>query len=192
MAHNTNQLPIILKRYLFITFILTIFSSSIFAANDSIQSDIATNEIITSADSLTIQKPERLAIYDSIFSVNNGDSLILVEIIQDVRIEQLLQNKINNTLNKATSIIQGFRIQVFSSNSQKTAKWRALDMKEKMTNAFPGVPVYIVYQSPFWKVRMGDFKEQGEAQLLRTDVVEKFPSLHGDVYIVKEYIEIAQ
>ena len=184
-----------MKQHLFITIVLTTaFSSGLFATNDSIQTRIDTTATI-GADTIISAKVAPLPrpiIYDSIFSVNHGDSLILIEIIQDIRIEQLLYKKINNILSKSSTIMPGFRVQVFSSNTQQTAKEQALKIEEKMKKSFPGVAIYVSYQSPFWKVRMGDFTQQTEAQLLRSNIIEKFPALQGDIYLVKENIEVSQ
>lgn len=65
--------------------------------------------------------------------------------------------------------MMGYRIQVFSSNNQKTAKTEAFSRETAMKQAMPGLSSYVKYQAPFWRVRVGDFQtyEDAYAQLVQ-------------------------
>jgi len=114
-----------------------------------------------------------------------------VKIHQDKRIDQLLFNKkyANNTPDQTTS--NGFRVQIFSSNVQRSAKNEAFKIEKQVREAFPNQTVYVNYSSPFWKVRVGDFTRQSEAQVFRSRLIEAFPSLKSEIYIVREQIIIS-
>jgi len=109
-----------------------------------------------------------------------------VSVHQDKRIEILLANK--KFPNQFTA--NGFRVQVFSSNVQRTAKNNALGIEKQILEAFPDEPVYVNYTSPFWKVRVGDFNTKAEAQKFREQLIESFPTLKSEIYIVPELINI--
>ncbi len=180
-----------MKKYIYIValFLMVPYANVFCQINDTTQ--VIGDSLVESVDtlnSLSVNDFKRPLIYDSIFSVNNGDSVLLVEIFQDRRIEKLLSDKQNAGSNQVSSVLQGFRVQVFSSNQQRTAREQAIRIKQEIESVFPDFPVYIVYQSPFWKVRIGNFKTSEEAQLLRTEIIKKYPKKQGDVYVVKERI----
>jgi len=47
------------------------------------------------------------------------------------------------------------------------------------------------YSSPFWKVRVGDFVSQSQAQILRHKLIDAFPTMRSEIYIVREQIIIS-
>ncbi|MDD4971539.1 MAG: SPOR domain-containing protein [Paludibacter sp.] len=113
-----------------------------------------------------------------------------VKIHQDKRIDQLVANrKHTNSQDQMTS--NGYRVQVFSSNVQRTAKNEAFKIERQIRETFPDETVYVNYSSPFWKVRVGDFVSQNQAQAFRHKLVEAFPTMKSEIYIVREQINIS-
>jgi hypothetical protein len=55
--------------------------------------------------------------------------------------------------------ISGLRIQVYST----TNRYMANRQKGIITNAYSQVPCYLVYESPEFKIRIGDFRNKMEA-----------------------------
>lgn len=85
--------------------------------------------------------------------------------------------------------IDGYRVQIFSSNRQQTAKEEALNLEKKMSEAL-SVPVYVMYIAPFWKVRIGNSLTYEEANALKTQIINQFSELQGDTYIVRDKIQV--
>lgn len=110
-----------------------------------------------------------------------------VRVFQDSKIENSLANRRTNQLVK-TGTGAGFRIQVFSSNVQRTAKAEAFEIEKEIRTAFPELGVYVSYISPFWKVRVGDFRTSSEAQAFQPELISAFPNLKKAIYTVKEKI----
>jgi len=125
---------------------------------------------------------------------NNSDpSKGTVIITQDERIKDLiLHKKGNETKSKNYATAPGFRVQVFSSNEQKTGKSEAYKVEAKIKDKYPELSVYVSYFSPFWKVRVGDCLTNFEAQTLRNDLKAAFPEFQQETYIVKEQIIIPE
>ena len=138
-------------------------------AVDTIVADIAQSE----TDSL--QKPYIL------------DDMPLVRVHQDSLIEALLKEKVYGISEMIE--IDGFRVQIFSSNRQQTAKEEALSLEKKMTDAL-STAVYVTYISPFWKVRLGNFRTYEEANAFKVQLITQFPELQGDTYIVRDKIKV--
>lgn len=113
-----------------------------------------------------------------------------VKIHQDKRIELLLANK-KHFNSQEQAMTNGFRVQVFSSNVQRTAKNEAFRIEKQIKDEFPEDAVYVNYTSPFWKVRVGDFKTQSDAQRIRSKLKDAFPNLKSEIYIVREQILIS-
>jgi len=115
-----------------------------------------------------------------------------VNIHQDKRIELLLASKrnVNPSANssRGTNTISGFRVQVFSSNTQRTAKNEAFQIEKQIREEFPDQAIYVNYTSPFWKVRVGDFRSHSEAQAFRSDLIEAFPHMRSEIYTVRDQI----
>jgi hypothetical protein len=117
------------------------------------------------------------------------DSIPGVEVIQDSTVAVLLNAAINGRQEYVE--VDGFRVQVYSSNQQQTAKGEALDLEEKMKEKIDQA-VYVQYLTPFWKVRIGDFRTYNEAKEYKKQLVTQFPDLMGDTYIVRDKIQVLQ
>ena len=85
--------------------------------------------------------------------------------------------------------VDGYRVQIFSSNRQQTAKEEALRLEKKMSDLL-SVPVYVMYIAPFWKVRLGNFQTYEEANSFKAKVVAHFSEMQGDTYIVRDKIQV--
>ena len=112
-----------------------------------------------------------------------------VSLNQDAAISSLLQDKIDGT--EGTMVeITGYRVQIYSSNSQQTAKAEALKLEKKVLDENLEVEVHVLYTPPFWKVRLGDFRTKEEAEILKEEIIRRMPELQGDTYVVRDQITV--
>jgi hypothetical protein len=78
-------------------------------------------------------------------------------------------------------VVQGFRIQIFSSsNVDETTLMKNLALEK-----FVGDSIYVVYDAPVYKVRVGDFVNRYEANQRLPEFVEKG---YRDAWIVPDRI----
>ena len=90
------------------------------------------------------------------------------------------------------TVRNGYRIQVYSSNDQRNAGRESADIAEKLRGMDLGLEVYRTYNAPFWRVRLGNYRTQADAnEVLEelTHVIEKqMPELleKGSIYIVHD------
>lgn len=82
----------------------------------------------------------------------------------------------------------GYRVQVFSDNNQRTAKNEARSKQSQLREAFPEWTTYVVYNSPFWRLRVGDFRSHGEADAAANKIRSRFPAFAREVRVVKDRI----
>ena len=87
------------------------------------------------------------------------------------------------------NFINGFRVQVFSSNQQQIAKNLASDLKDELSELIEE-PVYIQYDSPFWKVRIGNFKTIQDANEYKNVLIRILPKIKQNTYVVRDIIQL--
>jgi len=105
-----------------------------------------------------------------------------LNISQDPRLETLVQRHIN--YNKKKGGMNGYRIQIFFG-SGRAARTDANESKAKFLSYFPDYKAHILYQSPYYKVRVGDFRTKNEALKFFRRVQRRFPN----AYIIPDIIE---
>jgi SPOR domain len=116
----------------------------------------------------------------------SADSANPVVVEKDPRIEQLVRKQIEInevTTRESRRFVAGFRIQVM--NSPDRAKVFAA--KAKVFEQFPDWKPYLLYQSPNYKLRVGNFKTQEEAQDAMKQLSKLFPS---GLYVIPDVIEL--
>ena len=129
---------------------------------------------------------------DSIAEVsrlNIMESMPRVEVIQDASVAAMLEATMSGK--EEWVEIDGYRVQIYSSNRQQTAKAEALELETKLKDKVSKT-VYVQYLPPFWKVRLGDFRAYEEAKEYKKEFVQQFPEMIGDTYIVRDKIKVLQ
>lgn len=115
--------------------------------------------------------------------LQTSDSII---VRKDSRLDLLTakQAQINKRSAMMTSSGQykGYRIQVISTNSRD----RALSIKTELLSRFPDHKTYTSYQSPLFKVRIGNFIRKEDAEQFRKTLSRFYPQ---GVYVVEDVIE---
>ena len=91
---------------------------------------------------------------------------------------------------RATNSRSGYRIQVFDDNNPRTAAAQAKARGRQMEAAFPQYKTYVSFNSPYWRVKVGDFRTRGEAEAAMADLREAFPQLGAYLRIVRDRINI--
>ena len=79
----------------------------------------------------------------------------------------------NNQPAESGELVLGYRVQVFSTTDFAAAKSRQTDAQL----LFPGNRVYLVYEPPTYKIRVGDFLARFDAEQFQRQASERgFPS----------------
>ena len=84
----------------------------------------------------------------------------------------------------------GYRIQAYSDNNHATAKAAAQKRARDIAMKFPQYRSYISYKAPSWRLRIGDFKTQREAQAALQRIKSVYPKFAREMVIVKDRINI--
>jgi len=112
-----------------------------------------------------------------------------VQVIQDSAVSVLLNEAMYG---KGEMVeIDGYRVQIYSSNEQQAARSEALELESQFKEKVQQ-PVYVTHTPPFWKVRLGNFRTYEEANEFRAVLLEQYPELRKTAYIVKDKIQVWQ
>lgn len=83
------------------------------------------------------------------------------------------------------SEVSGYRVVLFNDSAQY-AQDRANGIMKAFKKLFPEINSYLVYESPYFKVSVGDCLTMEEAIMLRNRVLEKFP----DAFIRRDKVTL--
>ena len=97
------------------------------------------------------------------------------------------QSSESNKNARATSV--GYRVEVFADNNARTAKSQALARRRNISARLPQYDTYMVFESPYWRVRVGDFKSKSEAEHALAEIRKAFPAYSHDLRIIRSRIK---
>jgi hypothetical protein len=109
-----------------------------------------------------------------------------VVVHKDPRIDSLIsrQIEINDVTTKdSRRNVPGYRILVITSTDRN----KIFSAKGQVYQQYPELQPYIMYQAPSYKLKVGNFKTQEEAQVYFDKLVKIYPS---GVYIIHDVIEV--
>ena len=109
-----------------------------------------------------------------------------VVVHKDPRLEVLLkkQGEVNAAIKKANArTAKGYRLLVINTNKRD----EAISAKTKVYTNFPELKAYLVYQSPYFKLKVGNFRTREEAQQYQKSLGYYFPK---GVFVIGDTIEI--
>ena len=121
-----------------------------------------------------------------LFNAVSAQDSSTVVVHKDPRIDQLVKKQIEVnefTTREARRFVQGFRILIISSND----RIKVNEAKIKVYQNFPELKAYLLYQSPYYKLKAGNFKDQKEAEAYLKKIQLYFPT---GVYIIRDTIEV--
>jgi hypothetical protein len=112
-----------------------------------------------------------------------------VTIVQDERIEWLGRKmaEYNESLANKLKMEKGYRLMLLSTSNRN----EALQLRAQLLKAFPEHKVYMVFQTPYIKIKFGNFTEKEEAAKMRKQLLaDKYVT--GNIYLVPEMVETRQ
>lgn len=86
--------------------------------------------------------------------------------------------------------MRGYKIQAFSGNNQRTSKNEANSKQRLINEAYPEHETVVTFDSPFWRLRVGNFKTRGEANEVLSEMKKTFTSFGKEMYIVVDEVKI--
>ncbi len=84
----------------------------------------------------------------------------------------------------------GYRVQIYSDNNARTAKNEARSKERAIAGAFPELSTYVIYDSPYWRLRVGDCRSKAEADELAVEIKKAFPAYRAEITVVRDRINV--
>ena len=121
---------------------------------------------------------------DSTWKKNSDSGSIVVH--KDPRLDLLVKKQVQ--INEETSrdsrrVAKGFRLMVITTNNRD----EAIAAKTKVYTYFPELKAYMWHQSPYYKLKVGNFKERKEAEDYQKRLNIYFPK---GVFIMSDRVEV--
>ena len=105
---------------------------------------------------------------------------------KDPRIDLLVKKQIQineETTREARRFGKGYRLLVLNTNNRE----EAAAAKTKVYTYFPELKSYLLYQAPYFKLKVGNFKDRKEAEDYQERLQKYFPK---GVFIMNDTIEL--
>lgn len=80
--------------------------------------------------------------------------------------------------------IDGYRIQLHFSYGRE----EALDTEEEFQEKYPDIETYLIYEQPYFKLRVGNYRTLIEAQPIYYELLEEY----GNVFLVPTKIDLPE
>lgn len=109
---------------------------------------------------------------------NNQGSL---DVIVDEKIEELSVHY--KALNENNPGLNGYRIQIYFDSGNQS-KQNALEAKTKFENRNIDEEAYVLFEDPYYKVRIGDFRTKVEAE----GFLKHISNIYPEGFVVPDYI----
>jgi hypothetical protein len=136
-----------------------------------------------------------LALIISSVKINAQSSLIKdtmlvngnLTIIMDTRLELLAKKEaeINEAIANGPKFAKGYRLMVLNT----TDRTEAMSLRSKLLQLFPEQKIYMTFQPPHIKVKLGNFLEKNEAEEYIKEINQN-KLVSTEIYLLSEIIEI--
>lgn len=136
-----------------------------------------------------------LALIISSVKINAQGSLIKdttlvngnLTIVMDSRLELLAKKEaeINEAIANGPKFAKGYRLMILNT----TNRTEAMSIRAKLLQLFPEQKIYMTFQPPHIKVKLGNFLEKNEAEEYIKEVNQN-KLVSTEVYLLSEMIEI--
>jgi hypothetical protein len=110
-----------------------------------------------------------------------------VSVTKDDRIDILGEKmfEYNVALAKNIRASKGYRLMLLSTNDRELA----MQLRTRLLRQYPEHKVYMAYQTPFIKLKMGNFENREDAEDLKKQLLRQ-KITPGNIYIIPETIEL--
>lgn len=116
---------------------------------------------------------EKITQIDQPFAADSIKIWDKLNIQGDPKINELLKQQTSQ--NKKSELFSGYRLQIFFGSGEN-AHDRAIKIKTDFLSSNPDVKTYLLFKSPDFIIRVGDFRTKSEALKLKKAILFQFPN----------------
>jgi hypothetical protein len=121
---------------------------------------------------------------DSLYRLASDTNTVIIH--KDPRLDLLIKKQIainDITTREGRKTDKGFRLMIIST----TKRDEAMAAKTRIYTFFPELKAYLWYQSPYFRLKAGNFKDRKDAESYQTRLNRYFPN---GVFIMNDVIEV--
>ena len=120
-------------------------------------------------------------------NVTDSAHMGTVTVHKDPRIETLGKKmaEYNESLASKLHNTKGYRLMLLSTNDRA----KALQVRSQLLQLFPDQSIYMIFQSPYIKLKFGNFLDRKEAEDYRKQI-NTAKIINSNIYIVPEMVEV--
>ncbi len=114
--------------------------------------------------------------------IHNG-----ISVVKDERVD-LLGKKMaeyNESLSDKIQMVKGYRLMLLSTADRA----QAMQLRSNLLQQYPDQKVYMVFVTPYIKIKFGNFTDKSEAEKMRKQLA-KSKIVPGNIYLLPEMIEL--
>lgn len=154
--------------------ILSLGAVLLFATEFSLIAQVSIVDSIESAGSITIDQPAalaRLLVFKN--TPAGGDT-----------------SGENHAVSVPSTTRTGYRVQIFDDNNPRTARSLAESANRRVQADFPELRSYLSFNSPYWRVKVGDFRTRAEAEAAMAEIRQAMPDLKPYLRVMRDKINV--
>ena len=95
-----------------------------------------------------------------------------LRVIQNPQVDSLMARYVR--VNEINPVTDGWRIEIFFEAGNYSKKL-AMEARSKFVEKYPDVPSYLIFQQPYYKVRVGDYRTKMEAERFLHAIEADYP-----------------
>lgn len=115
------------------------------------------------------------------------DSLLARKaIVAPIPDENAAENGVEETYVRKTRAV--FRVLLYEDNNPLSARRSAESYIRRFQEDFPDIPSYISFNSPYWKVSVGNYRSRGEAEAMLAEFKTTYPGAAPYMRVVRDKI----
>ncbi len=120
-------------------------------------------------------------------SIADSSTIGTVTLNKDPRIETLGKKmaEYNESLASKLHSTKGYRLMLLSTNDRT----KALQVRSQLLQLFPDQSIYMIFQSPYIKLKFGNFLDRKEAEDYRKQI-NAAKIINSNIYIVPEMVDV--
>ena len=164
-------------------FFALIVTLSVFTMAYAENNNVKIEENLNRSDSVAISQVRKVADIIQELAVPDMESKVRIVISQNEEVNALVQQQV-------VGMVNGYRVQIFSSNNGQKARNKAFEIKTDIVKKHPNIEIYVTFNAPFWRVRLGNCLTKDAAQELRLWIIKEFPMYASETYIVPDVVVI--
>ncbi len=127
-----------------------------------------------------------------VFHINSGGNIVVEqpnELNERLNFGKLAEEDDSSEQSEQRVVTVGYRVEIFADNNPRNAKSQALARRRNVSARFPKYDSYMIFESPYWRVRVGDFRSRSEAESAMAEIRRAFPAYTHDLRIVRSKIK---